>query len=137
MKKINRKKLSILALFTVISVFCCLLSFDQVWAEPRVSLKGMILPMSEKGDLYTFVLWTQDKKWHFRITKTNDENPTSSDVWEMLNEVSPPQIHLVGNKEIIAGFFKEAAAGKVFQLDGILYVADGVMMLSSAKELKK
>ena len=44
---------------------------------------------------------------------------------------------MVGNKKIIQDFTNAATLGKQFQIDDVLYVADGVMMIGSFKEIKK
>lgn len=137
MKKICSKKLSffLAALLVLGSIICAAPAF----AEPKVSMIGTILAPGEKGGVNAYVLWTQAKKWHFNITKIDaiDAMSDGPDGWSVLHEVSPNQINMVGNKKLLQGFSDAATPGKQFQIDGILYVADGVMLVGSFKEIKK
>ena len=100
------KKLSVLlaALLLLGSIICV----SQACAEPKISMIGTILAPGEKGNVNTYVLWTQAKKWHFAIDKISAVDPvgTNPDAWSILQEVSPNQINIVGNKKIIQDFFR-------------------------------
>jgi hypothetical protein len=137
MNKRYIKKLSVfLATLLVLgSVICAAPAF----AEPKISMTGTILAPGEKGGVNAYVLWTQAQKWHFNITKISaiDAGATSPDGRLILHEVSPNQINIVGNKKIIQAFADAATPGKQFQIDGILYVADGVLFVGSMNEIKK
>ena len=137
MNKRCSKKLSVFlaALLLLGSIICV----TQACAESKVSMTGTILAPGEKGNVNTYVLWTQAKKWHFTIDKLSAIDPvgTSPDAWAILHEVSPNQINIVGNKKIIQSFSDAAAPGKKFRIDGVLYVADGVMLIGSINEIKK
>ncbi len=137
MNKRYSKKLSVFlaALLVLGSIICA----TQAFAEAKVSMVGAILAPGEKGGVNAYVLWTQAKKWHFNITKIDAINAlgTSPDGWSILHEVSPNQINIVGNKKLLKDFADAATPGKQFQIDGVLYVADGVMMIGSFNEIKK
>ncbi|MCP4576199.1 MAG: hypothetical protein GY846_07950 [Deltaproteobacteria bacterium] len=108
------------------------------FAEPKVSIIGTILAPGEKGGVNAYVLWTQAQKWHFNIKEISaiDSLGTSPDGWSILHMVSPSQINIVGNKKIIQDFARKATPGKQFQIDGILYVADGVLFVGSINQIK-
>ncbi len=137
MNKRYSKKLSVFlaALLVLGSIICA----TQAFAEAKVSMVGTILAPGEKGGVNAYVLWTQAKKWHFNITKIDaiDALGTSPDGWSILQQVSPNQINIVGNKKVIQDFAAAATPGKQFQIDGVLYVADGVMLIGSINEVKK
>ena len=139
MKKRFSKKSSVIVFLALVSILGSMICFSQAYAEPKVTMTGTILSPNAKGNVHTYVLWTQSQKWHFEVTRIEaiDTAGTSSYGFTILAEITPPQINIVGNKKIIQDFAKSAVAGKYFQLEGILYVADGVMLLSSAKEVKK
>ena len=107
--------------------------FTQAHAESNVTLVGTILPLNEKGELKAFVLWNKAEKWNFEVTRCDDVDGGP----EILNEITPPKIHIFGNKKAIDAFTKSAKVGKQFAIEGILYVADGAMLVDSIKELKK
>jgi len=139
MKKRFSKKLSVFVFLALVSILGSMICFSQAYAGPKITMTGTILSPNDKGNVHTYVLWTQAQKWHFKVTRVEaiDTAGTSSYGFALLEEISPPQINIVGNKKLIQDFAKSAAPGKHFQLEGILYVADGVLFLSSAKEVKK
>ena len=137
MKKRCSKNLSVcLAVLLLLGSIICA---TPAFAEPKISMVGTILAPGEKSGVNAYVLWTQAQKWHFNIQKISaiDAVGTSPDGWSILHQVSPNQINIVGNKKIIQDFADAATPGKKFQIDGILYVADGVMMVGSINEIKK
>ena len=137
MEKRFNKKLSVFGFLAIISIFVGIMCFTQAYAEPRVTLVGTILPLNEKGELNAFVLWNKAEKWNFEVTKGVSLDGGLASVSEALNEIIPPKIHIFGNKKAIDAFTKSAKVGKQFAIEGILYVADGAMLVDSVKELKK
>ena len=137
MKKRFSRKLSIFGFLAIISIFVGIMCFTQAYAEPKVTLVGTILPLNEKGELNTFVLWNKAEKWNFEVTRGDSIDGGLPSVLEMLNGINPPEIHIFGNKKAIDVLTKSAKVGKQFAIEGILYVADGVILVDSVKELKK
>lgn len=132
-----RKKLSVF--LGVLLLLGSLICVSQAFAEPQIQMRGTILAPGEKGGVNAYVLWTQNQKWHYNVTGINvtDTVGTAASGWSILQEVSPSQINLVGNKKLIKSFADAATPGKELQISGVLYVADGVMLLSSFSEVKK
>ena len=127
------------------SVFICallllgnLVFVGQAFAEYQITLFGTVLAPGEKGGVNAYVLWTQNQKWHLNFTKASviDNLGSTPDAWVVLQQVSPNQINIVGKKELIQSFAAAAIPGKKLQISGVLYVDDGVMLMSSFEEVK-
>jgi hypothetical protein len=108
-------------------------------APLEVTLTGTFLSLKDKGDLHAYILSVRDKNYLFQITNIEVPQPVPEGAsgWSVLDEISPPKIQLIGNEKDIQLLKQPDALGKSFVLRGTLYVADAVLVLTSAKEVSK
>lgn len=131
----TRKHLVIL-LIAVASVVVATAVFAQMlspfYSPPVVRMTGTVQPYDEKksNDLNTLTLTVGGTKILFRVSRV--DTMTGSDPGMMLlDRIFPPQLHLTGAPKNLAPLESSDSAGKVFTLEGFLYIQDNNYAVAS------
>jgi hypothetical protein len=141
MKQTLRQKIAMVGLLAFVPILGIAMDSADVLAQGplQVTLTGTFLTMKDKGGLNAYVFSIRDKNWLFKVT--NIEVPTATpggaSGWAILDEITPPRIWLLGDEKEIKRLRESNVLGKSFVLRGTLYVADGAMVITSAKEVSK
>lgn len=106
-----------------------------VMGPVEVMLTGTFLPLDAKGDLNTYVLWVRGKKWHFQIKNIQVQSPGIDNNWDLLHEIAPPHLHLIGKEKTIQRLKQADVVGKSFRFQGTLYVADCIFHITSEEDV--
>jgi len=137
MKKSFSPRIILVTMVVVAAILVAAEYSSQVYAQSplNVVLTGTFLPLKDKGDLNTYVLWVRGKKWHFKITEIKVLEPGFLDGWQVLYDIAPPHLHLIGKEKTIQQLKQGNLVGKSYHLEGSLYVADLIFHVSDAKEI--
>jgi hypothetical protein len=140
MNQTLRQKTAMVVLLAFVPILGITMNSADVLAQGplQVTLTGIFLNMKDKGDLNTHVLSIRDKNWLFKVTNIEvPSGPTGTSGWAILDEIASPKIWLLGDEKVIKQLREFNLAGKSFVLRGTLYVADGALVITSAKEVSK
>ena len=139
MKKILGQNSFLVILFLFISFLTANPCRAQiaVMGPVEVILTGTFLSLDAKGDLNTYVLWVRGTKWHFQIKSIRVQSPWIVNDWDLLHEITPPHLHLIGKEKTIQRLKQPDVIGKSFRLQGTLYVADGIFHITSEEDVSK
>jgi hypothetical protein len=91
-----------------------------------VRMSGTLLPFSEheRHALNTLTVTIADQQqWLFKVTQVDTLPNTAAGVM-ILNEIFPPELHIMGATHDMAMLKQPTIAGKVVTLQGFLYIAD-------------
>jgi hypothetical protein len=68
-----------------------------------------------------------------------DLQPTRSNATgsEILNQIFPPRLRIIGKKEVLKALTKHEIKGKLLRIEGDLYVGEGILMVTSEEEVQE
>jgi hypothetical protein len=105
--------------------FC--LAAPSLFGSPLVvRMSGTLQPFNEHEShgLNTLTVTIDDKQqWLFKVTRVDTLPDTAAGVM-ILNEIFPPDLHIVGSTHDMALLEEPTVAGKTVTLQGFLYIAD-------------
>jgi hypothetical protein len=91
-----------------------------------VRMSGTLQPFNEheRHALNTLTVTIADKQqWLFKVTQVDTLPDTAAGVM-ILNEIFPPELHIMGATHDMAVLEQPTVAGKAVTLQGFLYIAD-------------
>jgi len=123
-------------LFTAVLLgLVCTLGVTEAMAQGPldVTLTGKFLPDQEKGSADTYMFYVRGKRLRFELK--NIEVPTvlpeSPSGKQMMENIGTPRIQLIGPENVIKQLQQPDILGKPVKIQGTLYVADAVLVVSS------
>jgi len=106
---------------------------QSCYQPPLVRFSGLFLPVEERGrsGVPTLRVLVAEKRWIFRIAKV--ENLTGRDLsaLRLLQVLFPPHVHFVGPEEFVRPLQDPEVAGKRLRIEGLLYTADRVLLITA------
>ncbi len=131
-----KRKHIVTLIVAVTSVFAATAVFAQMlssfYSPPVVRMTGTVQPYAEEksNGLNTLTLTAGGTKILFLVSRV--DTMTGSDPGMMLlDRIFPPRLHLTGAPQNLAPLESSDSAGKVFTLEGFLYIQDGNYAVAS------
>jgi hypothetical protein len=132
----SARKYTVILLLAVVSVFAATAGRAQMlspfYAPPVVRMTGTVQPYDEKksGELNTLTLTVGGTKMLFRVSRV-DTISGSDPGMMLLDRIFPPELHLTGAPKNLAPLESADSAGKMFTLEGFLYIQDNNYAVAS------
>jgi hypothetical protein len=113
-----------------------LVGSSQVFAGPlEVTINGTFVEGKAKRDLKVYMLTVHDKKTMLKhLFKVTDIASNVGDPWEILNEVFPPMMTIIGDEKDTKIFRQDDIVGKSYMIRGTLYIDERILHVVSVKE---
>lgn len=128
--------------FPLVVIFCvCAISprlHAFVTIPPRVRFTGVLLPIkdhSRKGVLDNLNVLIGKEKWTFLVDKMEIVGSVGRNR-ATLQRLFPPLVRFVGPDDLVARLKSPEIVGKVFTLEGFLYVDSRLLYLTEVDEVE-
>ncbi len=108
----------------------------HVEVPPLVRFTGTLHSPQEKGDgtVHTLTVFIEETEWQFRLTKVETLTGTNYG-WMILQDIFPPELRLSGPPDLLGPLEKPDIAGKPVEIEGRLYRADRMLVVTAAGEV--
>jgi len=140
MKQASRKIIAVIVVSLWMLPVGIFVGSSQVFAESKVTITGTFMAEKTKGDTNVFMLTVHDKKTVlkklFKVTEI-EAAAIGVDGWSILDNVFPPAMQLVGDKEAIQLLRQDDIVGTSYTIEGTLHEDDGIFFVDFIKKAVK
>jgi len=130
----------VVALFGFASIMGILLSAPEASAQDPVGvvLIGQVLTAKETGQANTYFLYVRNKKIRYRVDQgdTPSVDMEATTIYDILDSIGAPRIHVVGSDKVLGPLAQSGVEGKYLRIEGDFYTTDGVLTVTSVKEVQ-
>jgi hypothetical protein len=143
MKQASRKIIAMIIVSLWILPFGILVGSSQVFAfggSVQVTITGTFIAQKAKGDINVYMLTVHDEKTMLKkLFKVTDIEAVEGNIdgRTILEEVFPPAMHLIGDKEATQFLRQDDIVGKSYTIAGTLHEDDGILFVDFIKKAVK